>query len=136
MKKLTNKTIGNGFEQEFCNLLGKNGFWAHNAAQNKSGQPADVFAVRNNTPYLIDCKVCELNTFKLCRVEENQQLAMERWIECGNDKAYFALKFGEEIYMLHYLLIIGFLSERKSVISLNTVRKLGVPFHLWVNVCA
>lgn len=135
MKKATNKTIGNGFEQDFCDLLAKNGFWAHNAAQNKSGQPADVFAVRDNTPYLIDCKVCEHDTFRLYRAEENQRLAMERWIECGNDKAFFAIKFGDEIYMLHYLLIKGFLEEHKSAISLDTIRQLGIPFHLWVDVC-
>lgn len=44
---ISNKSIGNNFETEFCELLAKNGFWAHNLAQNQTGQPADIIAVKN-----------------------------------------------------------------------------------------
>lgn len=55
---MSNKKIGNGFEAEFCEKLFQNGYWVHNLAQNAAGQPADVVAVKNGVPYLIDCKVC------------------------------------------------------------------------------
>ena len=46
--KQVNKTMGNHFEEELCELLAEQGFWAHNLAQNQVGQPADVLAVRDN----------------------------------------------------------------------------------------
>ena len=54
--KQVNKTMGNHFEEELCELLAEQGFWAHNLAQNQVGQPADVLAVRDNIAVLIDCK--------------------------------------------------------------------------------
>ena len=57
MKKSTvNRTVGNQFEEELCGLLAEHGWWAHNMAQNQTGQPADVIAVKNNIAVLIDCK--------------------------------------------------------------------------------
>ena len=29
----TNKKLGNTFETEFCEILGKHGYWVHNMAQ-------------------------------------------------------------------------------------------------------
>ena len=57
MSTNSNKKNGNHFEEEFCELLALHGFWAHNMAQNQVGQPADVIAVKNGIPVLIDCKV-------------------------------------------------------------------------------
>ena len=56
--KHSNKQAGNAFERSFCEMLFSKGFWVHNFAQNRDGQPADVIAVRNGIAYLIDCKVC------------------------------------------------------------------------------
>ena len=99
----SNKTIGNSFEAELCELLAANGFWAHNLAQNQTGQPADVIAVKNDIAYLIDCKVCEHDRFPFTRIEENQEGAMTLWEMRGNANCYFALKDShDEIYMVHY----------------------------------
>ena len=82
---MSNKKSGNQFESELCEILSMYGFWCHNLAQNSAGQPADVIAVRNREAYLIDCKVCSTNKgFALNRMEENQDLAMNLWNECGN----------------------------------------------------
>ena len=97
---MNNKKSGNQFETELCEILSKNGFWCHNLAQNSAGQPADVIAVKNGNAYLIDCKVCSNGKFSLNRIEENQSLAMELWRECGNSTGWFALKFGDNIYMV------------------------------------
>lgn len=95
----TNKSLGNSFESKFCDLLFQKGFWVHNLAQNQSGQPADIIAVRNGVAFLIDCKVCSGKVFSLSRVEDNQRMAMKLWDDCGNGAGWFAVKFGENIYM-------------------------------------
>lgn len=99
---MNNKKVGNDFEQEFCNMLSMRGFWAHNMANRKNGQPADIIAAKDGKAYLIDCKVCSNKKFEFKRVEENQVYAMERWDSCGNGSGWFALKFDDKIYMLSY----------------------------------
>lgn len=92
MSTNNNKKNGNHFEEEFCELLALHGFWAHNMAQNQVGQPADVIAVKNGIPVLIDCKECETNRFPLSRIEGNQEGAMTLWEQTGNEHCYFAMK--------------------------------------------
>lgn len=132
---MTNKKLGNDFEQELCEILSKHGFWTHNMAQNKSGQPADIIAVKNKTAYLIDAKVCSSRGFALSRMEENQDLAMELWKECGNGQGWFALKVPTgEIYMIPHLNIKAY-QQRQSVLSFSEIHELGKPIERWVERC-
>ena len=39
----SNKKLGSDFEQEVCQELAKEGYWVHNFANRKNGQPADNF---------------------------------------------------------------------------------------------
>lgn len=90
----SNKSSGNRFEQEFAEFLDGHGFWCHVLQQNKSGQPADIIAVKGRYHCLIDCK--EVNTtsgFVLSRAEENQRLAMKKFAERGNHIGWFAVKY-------------------------------------------
>lgn len=99
----SNKKLGNSFEEELCELLADNGWWAHNLAQNQVGQPADVLAVKNNIAVLIDCKVCQNNRFPLSRIECNQEGAMTLWEARGNEHCYFAMKLADDsIYMVSF----------------------------------
>lgn len=100
--KASNKTIGNRFEAELCEMFAEAGWWAHNLAQNQVGQPADVIAVRNNTAVLIDCKDCENDRFPLSRIETNQEGAMTLWEMRGNAYCYFALRISTGIYMIDF----------------------------------
>lgn len=103
MSTNNNKKNGNHFEEEFCELLALHGFWAHNMAQNQVGQPADVIAVKNGIPVLIDCKECETNRFSLSRIEGNQEGAMTLWEQTGNEHCYFAMKLKDgRIYMVSF----------------------------------
>lgn len=102
MKTMNNKKLGNSFEEELCEILAGHGFWAHNMAQNETGQPADVIAVRNNIAVLIDCKVCTHDKFALSRIEPNQEASMSLWEETGSQHCYFAMKTSKGIYMVHY----------------------------------
>ena len=132
---MSNKAMGNAFEQELCEILAKHGFWTHNMAMNKSGQPADIIAVRNKMAYLIDAKVCSSRGFALSRVEENQDLAMELWKECGNGQGWFALKVPTgEIYMIPHLNIKAY-QARQSTLSFTEIHELGKPIGKWVERC-
>lgn len=95
----TNKREGNRFEWELCNILSQHGYWAHNFAQNTAGQPADIIAVKDGFAELIDCKVCSHGYFSTKRIEENQQYSMHLWAQYNNGCGWFAVKFGERIYM-------------------------------------
>ena len=81
---MINKKLGNDFEQELCQILADAGYWTHNFANRKNGQPADIIAVRSGGAYLIDAKVCSYEVFPFKRIEETQHLAMDMWLECGN----------------------------------------------------
>lgn len=130
----TNKKLGNTFETEFCEILGKHGYWVHNMAQNAAGQPADVIAVKNKLAYLIDCKVCTKNRFPLSRVEENQHFSMEFWNMCGNGEGWFALKVEDEIYMIpHYSMVE--LSYRQSSLNFIEIKEYGVKLERWLESC-
>lgn len=104
---MSNRSAGNAFETEFCEILAENGFWAHNLAQRAEGQPADVIAAKKGVAFLIDCKVCEKDVFRLDRMEQNQVSAMSHWESCGNYGAYFAVKLQTtgEIFMLRFDLL-------------------------------
>ena len=93
MAKTDNRTNGNRFEQEFANILAANKFWVHVMQQNKSGQPADIIAIKGRYHTLIDCKVISTDQgFQFDRVEENQKYAMRLFQKRCGELCYFALK--------------------------------------------
>lgn len=102
----TNKKNGNRFETEICDYLSSKGWWAHNFAQNESGQPCDIIACKDGKAYLIDAKICKGNSFSATRIEQNQILSMTKFQKCGNEEGYFAIRIGGNIYMarLSYLI--------------------------------
>ena len=132
---MNNKTLGNNFEQELCEKLSECGFWVHNLAMNKAGQPADIIAVKNKVAYLIDAKVCSNRGFALSRVEENQELAMTLWNKRGNGQGWFALKVPNgDIYMLPHYCIQAF-KQSQSTLSFVEIFTLGKPLGKWVAWC-
>lgn len=131
---MNNKTLGNNFEIELCERLSEYGFWTHNLAMNKSGQPADIIAVRNKVAYLIDAKVCSSRGFALSRVEENQDLAMDLWNKQGNGQGWFALKVKDEIYMIPHFCIKAYMKQQ-STLSLEEIITLSKPLEKWVARC-
>lgn len=113
-----NKKVGNAFEQEFCEILAQHGFWAHNLAQNRQGQPFDVIAAKDGAAYVFDCKVCEDDVFDLSRIEENQENAMLLWESKGNRTGRFVFKLSSgdmKIVPLRYLLKLRDDLNEKSI---------------------
>lgn len=133
---MTNKKIGNGFENELCEKLAEYGFWVHCMTQNKAGQPADVIAVRNKQAYLIDAKVVSTSRgFALSRVEENQDLAMDLWNGKGNGQGWFAFKLPtDEIYMLPHICVKA-LMVSQSTLSVIEIFQMGKSLEKWVKKC-
>lgn len=133
---MSNKKLGNSFETEFCEILSMYGFWVHNMAQNSAGQPADVIAARNGKSYLIDCKVCSTDKgFALSRIEDNQELAMSLWNECGNGQGWFAMKLPTgDIFMVPHFVIKAH-QNGKSYLSPGEIYETGKPIEKWVMKC-
>ena len=132
--KVTNKKLGNDFEGELCGILADAGFWAHNFANRKNGQPADIIAVKNGKAYLIDAKECTWEIFPLRRMEYNQELSMGLWIECGNTTPYFALKARNEIYMVAYTTVMDLIRKGKKQLNFEDMNKYGVRLATWLRL--
>lgn len=128
---IPNRKIGNTFETDLCELLYEHGYWAHNLAQNSSGQPADVIAVKNGKAYLIDCKVCRTNRFSMARMEENQDLSMEYWKLCGNGEGWFAVLIDSQVYMIKHSIARCF-KNRQSYMSKADVETYGTLIGEWL----
>ena len=131
---MNNKKLGNDFEHDLCEILADRGFWAHNFANRKNGQPADIIAVKNGKAYLIDAKECTREIFPLKRMEYNQELSMGLWIECGNNEPYFALKARNEIYMVAYTTVIDLISKGKKQLNLEDMNKYGTRIATWLGI--
>lgn len=93
MQKTDNRSNGGRFEQDLSHELAEHGFWVHVLQQNKSGQPADIIAVKGKFHTLIDCKVIsDNNGFPFERIEENQKYAMKLFQRRCGELCYFAMR--------------------------------------------
>ena len=131
---MINKKLGNDFEQELCQILADAGYWTHNFANRKNGQPADIIAVKNGKAYLIDAKECTREIFSLKRMEYNQELSMGLWIECGNIERYFALKARNEVYMVDYTTVMDLIRKGKKQLNLEDMNKYGTRLATWLRL--
>ena len=131
---MINKKLGNDFEHELCEIFADAGYWVHNFSNRKNGQPADIIAVKSGGAYLIDAKVCSYDVFPFRRIEDNQQLAMDMWIECGNIEPYFALKARNEIYMVSYVTIKNLIRKGKKQLNFEDMNKYGTRLATWLRI--
>lgn len=100
-QKTDNRSIGNHFETELCEILGQHGFWAHNMQQNAHGQPADIVAVRGAFHTMIDCKhIADDKGFPFSEIRENQRSAMKMFQRRCGQLCYFAFKLPDDTMWL------------------------------------
>lgn len=100
---MNNKRLGTEWEQDFCKWLASKGWWVHFITPAPDGgQPFDVIAVRNGTAFAIDCKTSAKPIFGIDRLEENQKMAFEYWLACGNDMPAVAIKYKNRLYLVDY----------------------------------
>ena len=96
-QKTDNRSVGNRFETELCEILGQNEFWAHNMQQNSAGQPADIIAIRGAFHTLIDCKhIADDNGFPFSEIRDNQRSAMKMFQRRTGQLCYFAFKLPDD----------------------------------------
>jgi Holliday junction resolvase len=109
---INNKRLGTAFEQEICNILAHKGYWVHFIVPDIRGaQPFDIIAVKDGKAIAIDCKTCVAGSFNICRLEDNQIMAFEKWMACGNNEPIIMVKHNEKIYQIPYLEI----KDKKSI---------------------
>lgn len=98
-----NKQIGAKFEQEFVEILANEGFWAHFLAPSPTGaQPFDVIAMKDGCAYCFDCKTSVKPIFPIARLEDNQILAFDKWLQCGGQNPMVAVKYDNKVYLVSY----------------------------------
>lgn len=97
---INNKNLGNKFEKEYAEILKQKGYWVTflTPKKNVGSQPADLIAIKDNEPILIDCKTCKTHLFPISRIEENQRQSFKRYIKCGNTRYILAIKYKGKIY--------------------------------------
>ena len=134
MANTDNRTIGGQFELELAEELANNGFWVHIMQQNKSGQPADIIAVRGKWHTLIDCKVISDDKgFPFERVEENQKYAMRMFTRKANELCYFAFRLTDGTVWLVSLERIETLKGRgKKRLTDNEIRNQTWSLQKWI----
>lgn len=100
---MNNKKIGSDFEQEACSILASRGYWVKFLDPDMTGaQPFDIIAVKNGIAYCFDCKTCVSNTFNINRLEDNQIMAFEKWVKCGNTHPMVLIKHKNEVKICFY----------------------------------
>lgn len=94
---------GAEFERYIANLFYKNGFWVLRIPKNERGaQPFDILAIKGNTIYALDCKVCAKKSFPIDRIEDNQWISMEVIKQRTEAVAGFVIYHSDKIYFITY----------------------------------
>lgn len=119
---MNNKRLGMSFEKEVCNILRGAGWWVHFISPDVTGaQPFDIIAVKNRAAMAIDCKTSVKPIFSISRLEENQILAFDKWIACGNLEPLVFVKYDGDVYFIPYLKLKS--QERVDVRECNIWRE-------------
>lgn len=132
-ENMNNKAAGTQFEKEFSQTLSEHGFWVHLFQDNRNGQPCDVIAARSGRAYLIDCKDCRKDFFRLSRMEENQLNAMKLFELTGNGSGKFAIRFPRaETYLVNYWQLAALKDRGYKKIDPMDCRLYGVELSAWL----
>lgn len=100
---MNNKRLGMDFEKKVVNSFTKNGFWVHFISPDNAGaQPFDIIAVKNGVATVGDCKTSKSHIFRIERLEENQKMAFEKWLSCGNTEPLIFVGYNDEIKIIKY----------------------------------
>lgn len=132
--KTDNRSIGTRFEAELCEILGKNGFWAHNMQQNSAGQPADIIAIRGAYHVLIDCKhIAGDKGFPFSQIRDNQREAMKMFQRRCGQLCYFAFKLPDDTIWLVTLERMDTLANRgKTRLTDEEIRTQTWSLESWL----
>ena len=65
-------------------------------------QPFDIIAVHHGRAIALDCKTCADHIFRISRLENNQIMAFEKWLKCGNEEPLVFIEYKRDIYIVGY----------------------------------
>ena len=102
---MNNKQLGTDFERRMCVNFALDGYWVHFLTPDARGaQPFDIIAVKNGRAYAIECKTLSprVKSFNISRLEDNQIMAFERWIACGNAEPMILVEWGKVVVLIGY----------------------------------
>lgn len=103
---MNNKKHGTDFERQVIAKLSQPGnVWVHFLSPDERGaQPFDIIAVKDGVACAIECKTQDDKNkwFPLSRLEDNQKMAFEKWISCGNGEPIICVQYKGEIKTLSY----------------------------------
>lgn len=103
IKMISNKKLGTDFEHEMVDFLAKNGYWVHFLSPASNGsQPFDLIFVKDGLAMVADCKTCANRYFSIKRLEDNQIMAFEKWLRCGNISPVIFVKHNGKVYTVSY----------------------------------
>ena len=134
MPKTDNRSMGNQFETELGSTLAEHGFWVHLMQQNKSGQPADIIAVKGKYHTLIDCKlISDHKGFPFERVEENQKYAMRMFHKKSGEMCWFAMKLPDEtVWLIPMERVEVLVGRGKNKLSELEIKQQTWPLEKWL----
>ena len=69
---MSNKELGNSYENYVIRELQKKGYWVHLLKDNQNGQPFDIIAIGSQFILCLDAKHCVGNRFDFKNIRENQ----------------------------------------------------------------
>lgn len=115
---MNNKQLGTAFERMIVRKLAEEGYWVHFISPDVRGaQPFDIIAAKNGKVLVGDCKTCKDHIFRISRLEENQKLAFEKWVACGNPDPVIFVEYKNSIKILQY----SDLKKKRGRIDLDVV---------------
>lgn len=104
--RMNNKKIGNDFEKEMVERLRNDGYWVHFISPNVSGaQPFDLIFAKDGKVCVADCKTSQDNIFRISRLEWNQILSFNKWMDCGNDEPVIFVKYKDDVKIIPYSIL-------------------------------
>jgi len=129
-----NRTNGGRFEQDLSHKLAEAGFWVHVLQQNKSGQPADIIAVKGHFHTLIDCKVVSDDKgFPFDRIEENQKFAMRMFHRKCCESCYFSIRLPDEsVWMVSLERLENLRGTGRKRLTEREIRTKTWPLDRWL----
>ena len=102
---MNNKKHGTAFERLVVRRIAETGAWVHFLSPDERGaQPFDIIAVKDGIASAIECKTQDSKNryFSISRLEDNQIMAFEKWLACGNAEPLICIEYKSGIKVVSY----------------------------------
>ncbi len=122
---MNNKQLGNKFENDLAEELGKKGFVIRCYPAPNGSQPFDLLAVINCQAFGIECKTSSNGRFDLSRVEDNQYYSIQKAYKSGL-WVFFAFKVegDDKVYGVEGKKILDLIDEDIKSIKITELEEL------------